>query len=211
MKSDKLIKTDSTYIGIDQSLTCTSICVYKNQKLSITRIKPDIKGPKRLRFIFDEVVAILAANNNDSYVAIEGYAFNAKGMYFNLGEVGGVIRLACEQGGFPLVQVPPTTLKKFITGSGKATKNIIIKELYKNYELDIDDDNDADAASLAILCREYFETKLHIVNAYQTDLHKACDQIIGVHPLIMTPEEYLKDMPNGMKIHEYEKMKKAKK
>jgi crossover junction endodeoxyribonuclease RuvC len=210
MNSNKLIKTDKTYIGIDQSLTCTSVCVYTGQELTITRIKPDHTGVKRLNTIYEAVDSVLAYHP-DAMVAIEGYAYNAKGMYFNLGEVGGAIRLAVFKRSMPLIQVPPTHLKKYITGVGNANKNVIIKELYKKYELDINDDNDADAASLAILCREYFETQFHIVTSLRTDLHKNCDLVIGDHPDRLTAQEYLKDAPPDMRIYEFEKMKKAKK
>lgn len=210
MISNKLIRTDKTYIGIDQSLTCTSVCVYTGQELTIHRIKPDHKGVKRLCTIYDTIDNILMLHP-DAMVAIEGYAFNAKGLYFNLGEVGGVIRLAVYKREMPLIQVPPTHLKKYITGKGNANKNVMIKELYKNYELDINDDNDADAASLALICREYFETQFHIVTALRTDIHKNCDLVVGNHPNPLTAKEYLENMPDDMRIYEFEKMKKGKK
>lgn len=88
----------------------------------------------------------------------------------------------------------------------------MIKELYKKYDVDTNDNNDADAISLAILCREYFETDYHIVTAYRSDIHKNCEQIIGEHPLRMNPKDYFKDMRDDEMIADYEKrMKKASK
>lgn len=210
LTSDKLIKSDKLYVGIDQSLSCTSVCLFQNGTLDVYRIKPDMTGPKRLKYIYDKFVEILDGREI-SGLAIEGYAFNAKGLYFNLGEVGGVLRLAMMQGNYLSVQVPPTTLKKFVTGSGKSTKAIMMKELYKRFDIDTNDDNDCDAIGLAMLAREYFETEYHLVVALRSDLHKACVQIIGDHPMQLNLKEYLADMPDDMVVYEYERLRKGKK
>lgn len=173
-------------------------------------IQPKITGVKRLQFIYDQFCNFLDEHLPE-YAAIEGYAYNAKGLYFNLGEVGGILRIALYERSIPTVQVPPTVLKKYITGSGNANKDIIIKELYKKFDLDINDNNAADAAGLAILAREYFETSYHCIPVLRTELHKKCDQVIGDHPNELSVQEYLKDMPDGMRVHEYEKLKKTKK
>jgi hypothetical protein len=111
----------------------------------------------------------------------------------------------------PLIQVPPTTLKKYISGSGKATKDIMIKEIYKNYGIDTNDNNDADAIGLAILAHEFYETQFHCVKAYEHDLHKTCPIIVGDHPNRLSQKEYLKDMPDDMQICDWQKIWSKKK
>jgi hypothetical protein len=71
----------------------------------------------------------------------------------DLGELGGVTRLALYNLKIPYVLVPPATLKKFITGKGNSPKNIMLKEIFKRFAMDFDDDNVADAYSLAQLGR----------------------------------------------------------
>lgn len=44
--------------------------------------------------------------------------------------------------------VPPTTLKKFVTGKGNAEKSLMIREVYKRWGFDAADDNQADAVGL---------------------------------------------------------------
>lgn len=46
--------------------------------------------------------------------------------------------------------VPPTTLKKFICATGAAKKELMLKEMFRRYGVDTDDNNQADAAALAI-------------------------------------------------------------
>ena len=42
----------------------------------------------------------------------------------------------------------PSQLKKFATGKGNVDKNVVIKEVYKRFGIDTDDDNTADAVVL---------------------------------------------------------------
>jgi Holliday junction resolvasome RuvABC endonuclease subunit len=57
-----------------------------------------------------------------SLVAIEGYSFGSKNNQFQLGEVGGVVRLLLTQREISYLVVPPNVLKKWTTGSGTADK-----------------------------------------------------------------------------------------
>lgn len=207
----KLVTSNTLYLGIDQSLTNTALCVYHKGEVISHSIIPKMTGVKRLSYIYTEFTKLID-QYKPSFAAIEGYAYNAKGLYFNLGEVGGILRLALFMRNITLIQVPPTTLKKYITGKGNANKDIIIKDLYKNYGIDVNDNNVADATGLAILAREYFETEYHCIPALRTDLHKACELVIGDHPKPLSPAEYFASAKNKkMKVYEYEELRKKKK
>ena len=45
--------------------------------------------------------------------------------------------------------ISPGQLKKYITGNGNAKKNLMLKEVYKRWQVDFNSDNLADAYSLA--------------------------------------------------------------
>ena len=74
-------------------------------------------------------------------------------MGVSLGENGGVIRflLISKYPKAKFLEVPPTTLKKFVTGSGKGEKSLMLKEVYKTYNFDTNNDNIADAFALCKL------------------------------------------------------------
>ena len=58
----------------------------------------------------------------DSYIAIEGYAYNAKGKVFEIGEATGDIKRIIWKYHIPLRIYDPTSIKMYITGSGNADK-----------------------------------------------------------------------------------------
>lgn len=98
----------------------------------------------RLRWHRDNWTSYLNANSPD-LVVIEGYAFGMKYNREALAEVGGVVRLAIFDFGIPFVEVPPQTLKKYATGSGKAHKDEVIAAAVKRSGVDIKKNDEADA------------------------------------------------------------------
>jgi crossover junction endodeoxyribonuclease RuvC len=59
------------------------------------------------------------------------------------------------------VLVTPSQLKKFVTGKGNADKSVVMKEVYKRFSIDTDDDNTADAVVLGHI-------GMTLISAYQT-------------------------------------------
>ena len=55
-------------------------------------------------------------------VALEGYAYNAKGRVFHIAENTGILKYKMFQKSIPLDIVEPTKVKKFATGKGNASK-----------------------------------------------------------------------------------------
>jgi Holliday junction resolvasome RuvABC endonuclease subunit len=96
-------------------------------------------------------------------IFIEGYGFSFRGMDFTLAELGGIIRLSlleCVDQSF--YNVPPTSLKLFITGKGNSAKNIMLEQVYRRYKLGseiLKDDNQVDAYALARFGAEYMNWK----------------------------------------------------
>lgn len=153
----------SVGMGIDASVTGLSVALVDAEgAYFIWRLTPKTKvsrqgegKPYRLREI-DEFLENrfrnIKAQSQVQHVCLEGYAFTSA-MATTAGEVGGLVRLKLlkhfkEPVGFPTIPVP-SQLKKFITGSGKGDKNVILKAVYKRWGLDVSDDNMADAFGLA--------------------------------------------------------------
>ena len=81
---------------------------------------------------------------------MEGYAYGSQ-MANMAGEIGAAVKLVLYQqyGIYPLV-IPPTTLKKYMTGKGNAAgKSQIMLQVYKKFGIELLDDNAADAYALA--------------------------------------------------------------
>ena len=81
-------------------------------------------------------------------VMIENYSFGSKQGREIAGELGGSIRYWLWQEKIPMIEVPPTTLKKWVGGSGKADKAMMLRDVYVRWGYMATDDNDADAYAL---------------------------------------------------------------
>jgi crossover junction endodeoxyribonuclease RuvC len=143
-------------IGIDPSLVGTAVCALDAIDLEIVTLLtykvPDHTGIKRLSLLAKYLNNTLK-QFSPSDIFIEGYSFMSKGRsVFNLGELGGVFRLLLAQKWGGYYEIPPTSLKKFITGKGTAKKQIMLEQTYRKYGLGsetLKDDNQVDAYGLA--------------------------------------------------------------
>jgi Holliday junction resolvasome RuvABC endonuclease subunit len=84
------------------------------------------------------------------YLSIEGYAHGSRFNREKLGELGGLVKLVWYESFYstPLV-VPPTVLKKYVTGKGTAKKADMVKSVNERWSAGIKNDNLADAYALA--------------------------------------------------------------
>jgi crossover junction endodeoxyribonuclease RuvC len=89
-----------------------------------------------------------------TFVAIEGLAFAGRGSYaLQLAGLGYMLRRQFRNAGILYKDVAPTQAKKFLTGKGNCDKNLILKEVYKRYGVDLEDDNIADAVNFNMIGR----------------------------------------------------------
>lgn len=144
---------EKVYLGIDQSYSGFAVTTYSADTSYFTRVdKFTGKGVDRLANIYDHVdrmMSELAEENIIAEVAIEGYAFGSQ-MANMLGELGGIVKLALQRHGvYPLI-IPPTTLKKYVTGKGTGIqKNQMLLHAYKKWGVEMADDNACDSFALA--------------------------------------------------------------
>ena len=147
-----------TSLGIDLSLTGTGLVILENGKIAkqkLIKSKPTPDGQpidelKRIKKIVEEIETIIA-ENLPNIAIIEGLAFmvrNATALV-QLSALNYFVRSMLMDYHVPFVIVAPTSLKKFITGSGISKKDVILIELYKRYGVSILNDNEADAYGLA--------------------------------------------------------------
>jgi len=139
------------YLGIDQSYSGFAITAYQNGNYYTEVYKSEKHGIDRLKDIQVHVMNWLYQFSKIEDVAMEGYAFGSQ-MANMLGELGGMVKLTLlDFGIYPLI-VPPTSLKKYVTGKGTGVqKNQMLLHIYKKWNAEFFDDNAADSYALARL------------------------------------------------------------
>ena len=112
----------------------------------------------RMDFVRSQVAALLPGNKatwcDTVFVTLEGLAFAAQGnVALQLAGVGYFVRHALWRAGIKFKDITPNQGKKFLTGKHQCDKNLILKEVYKRYHFDVDDDNVADAINFNMIGR----------------------------------------------------------
>lgn len=143
------------WVGLDQSYSGFGIVVtdvFGTESL-LLKFPPKDSDGMRLGDIYVNLINIFTRCQDaydDVHVAMEGYAMGRTFNREKLGELGGVVKLAHATvfGSDPLV-VPPTSLKKFITGKGNASKKEVVAAVREKWDSEVKNDNIADAYGLA--------------------------------------------------------------
>ncbi|MFI6814460.1 hypothetical protein ACIBG7_18760 [Nonomuraea sp. NPDC050328] len=130
-------------VGLDLSLTATGVADATGTR---TIRSGDLRGCDRFSWIANDILGDGTVQAAD-LIVIEGPAYSralgaghheAAGLWWHI-----AYRLTAL--GVPYVAIPPTTLKKYATGRGNATKPDMRVALIKRAELDLRDDNQVDA------------------------------------------------------------------
>ena len=140
-------------IGIDPSLVSTGYCTIDRHRrvLDQGRIETKkLRGPERLKYIKEELTHILYRFDNIDFVCIEDYSFGSQGRaVFQIGELGGVIRVLLYESIIPYIEIAPTCLKKFVTGKGNSKKDEVMLHVFKRWGFEAKNSDEADAYALA--------------------------------------------------------------
>jgi crossover junction endodeoxyribonuclease RuvC len=147
-------------VGIDQSYSGFGITFLDMDSDGYVTVvfKGEGYGVARLLNIVDQLT-----RNVDTYVnrdakeivaAMEGYAFGSQ-MANMLGELGGAVKMSLfdlfyqYEGQYPYI-IPPTVLKKYVTGKGSGIqKNQMLLHVFKKWGIEFNNDNAADSYALA--------------------------------------------------------------
>lgn len=149
------------FLGIDQSLRSTGLAVVTEQQevIHVGAITPkNLVGVPRLAFIRDEIERVIRREKIIHYAALEGYSMESVNRSFDLGELGGLVRLVLHDAGIPFLVVPPTTLKLFVSSNGASDKEAMCNAVFKKWKqkFDPEEENDeCDAFGLAQVARAF--------------------------------------------------------
>ncbi|MGW1261150.1 hypothetical protein ACWD7Y_04215 [Streptomyces drozdowiczii] len=148
------------YLGIDQSYSRCAVVTY-TPATGRTEVegfdfspKKSGTGPQRLahvHWVLREYFQAQRLTGTVGAIAYEGYSYGSKWKREELGELGGIMRLALVQTWPPhlLHTVAPTSVKKYVTGSGRADKDKMLLSVYMRWKFEAPDHDTADAYTLA--------------------------------------------------------------
>lgn len=146
-------------LGIDPSFTGTGV-IFLDDTDTPTQllIKTPAQEPiyDRARTIITAIDQLIGQGALD-IVAIEGFAYASPQHAHQMGYLGYRIReyFARHWPGVPIIEPSPNQVKKFATGKGVGEKDIVIKEVYKRWGFDTNNNNIADAYVLARIGEAY--------------------------------------------------------
>jgi Holliday junction resolvasome RuvABC endonuclease subunit len=154
-----------TYVGIDQSYSGFGMCFLGEDGSYLATVRSFANtGVERLvdvqSHILRSTIDAFSPSENLKDIAMEGYAYGSQ-MANMAGELGATVKLTVytAYNVHPLI-VPPTTLKKYVTGKGNGVKKSqMMLSVYKKWGVELLDDNAADAYALAKIASKHAETE----------------------------------------------------
>jgi Holliday junction resolvasome RuvABC endonuclease subunit len=134
----------SNAIGLDLSITATGICDAEGACCTVGG--PATLGDYRLANIAQCVLTEVWNAGTGTLVVIEDLAVHGPGNGMAAAQLMGAVKLTLIRNELtPYLLVPPSSLKKFATGKGNATKADMAVALYKRAGLELANDNEVDA------------------------------------------------------------------
>lgn len=119
-------------VGCDFGLRKSGIVLlddkFEIESQNLVKVTEKVRGAERLVSIergFHSIVEPYRLQHLEIFV--EGYAYGAKYQRESLAELGGVIRRYLHLADLTFWVIPPTSLKFFVTGTSKASKNYMKK------------------------------------------------------------------------------------
>lgn len=159
-----------TYLGIDPSLTSTGVAVLTSDNIETFRIIPGKRrGIRRLCWLDEEIMNLIHEVVKPDVTCVEGYSYASVNQAHQVGEWGGLVRLRLWRSGRRHFIVAPGTLKKFATGNGNSSKPAVAVGLFKRWGVERDQDDEVDAAVLAIMAAMKTEMGLVTPTKFQAE------------------------------------------
>jgi Holliday junction resolvasome RuvABC endonuclease subunit len=122
---------NSVVVGIDPSLNGTGLAVLQGGRLTYQHVRLNNRsdnratGTARLLYVAASIDEFLTLHKADT-VCMEGVAMHGVGRVADIAELHGAVRVVAALQGCSIVTVPPSALKKYATGNGRADKQDMI-------------------------------------------------------------------------------------
>jgi Holliday junction resolvasome RuvABC endonuclease subunit len=144
---------------MDLSLTSSGLCKITKDGIIIESIKTNPNkfscDLERYNHIVEKVIAFIPEDVD--LIVVEDFFVPQNKMQINaamkLIGLGHLVRMQMFLKGLPFFVPSPSQLKKFVSGKGTCPKDMICKEVWKKWNIDTTDDDQADATVGAHLAR----------------------------------------------------------
>ncbi len=159
-------------LGIDLSLTSTGLAIWRDRKLELDTIHtPDLRGKQRWAAICGRIWGLVgegAKEGGGPLVVLEGPVLAANSgvdTVFDMAGLRGVLEYSLWSWATVSMVVPPSNLKKYATGNGRASKEEVVKHVdrwVQRYEHvpEPDDNDQADALVLTAMALDQYDSPL---------------------------------------------------
>jgi len=159
--------------ALDISLNSSGFCDETGPRL----IKSTTTGVARLVEMRDEIISACWPPLS-VLVGLEGYAFGKGQGAHQLGELGGVVRVALHEMGFDWIEVPPVLVKQMACGTGAASKNAVLTAACRRLGYQGESNDEADAMWLYALVKKALGEDVVTVPATHAKAAKQVERII---------------------------------
>lgn len=144
-------------LGLDISTFCGAVFHSPTvEEFIVLHYRPEHPRFRRWHRYLSTLDALLD-KHKPRYAVIEGYGFARTANILPLVELGSLIRNQLTLRGIPWIEVAPSSLKKFTTGKGNASKDEMVWAVNELWDIGTRDDNIADAYALSRLGRAFFD------------------------------------------------------
>jgi crossover junction endodeoxyribonuclease RuvC len=145
-------------VALDLSLTATGFACTDGRSGVLNPPKGFDRGMPRLQWIMNQVWKI---TEGADLVVIEGYAFDRPNQAHQIGELGGIIRFTLWEAEVPrpYIEIAPSSMKKFATGKGNASKPEVLVEAVRKLGYRGASTDEADALWLLEMARAHYEKR----------------------------------------------------
>lgn len=148
------------FVGVDQALRKIGVSVVRGDSVELLQLiipPKDLRDVLRLQYLEEALCHALEPFPIADGTAMEGQSYGSTGQLDQLGQIAGIVKLCLlKRYDCPPLVVPPSTLKKFVTGNGQASKSAMMRATKIYWDLETDNDDLCDAHGLARIAQEFF-------------------------------------------------------
>lgn len=167
------------YLGIDPSLSASGVFFLyddpsQNTGYEICTQKKDFSSSiHRVDFIANRIIEDIRKRKPVAIMMEDYFTGKMPGTVIQLAELGTMIRTRILESGNKFAVTPPTRLKKFVSGNGNSGKELMLKNVFKKWGIDLTSNNIADACGIAYMCRAIYN-KLNNIPQVLTKYEAEC-------------------------------------